>query len=151
MQAIRVPARTELQAALAQFGTPEEIAATLLRLAAKESGFIVGTAFFADGGWARCEAGPTAAASLLVPGNSCLLWHSFASTAWFVSDGFPGAAQHFVITHRPGHQPKPRGAACAQLAAALLISARPLQQHADGGHQHLDRDGLFQMKVEPRL
>lgn len=49
MQAIRVPARTELQAALAQFGTPEEIAATLLRLAAKESGFIVGTAFFC--GW----------------------------------------------------------------------------------------------------
>ncbi|WP_312527294.1 hypothetical protein [Comamonas sp.] len=50
MQAIRVPARTELQAALAQFGTPEEIAATLLHMVAKESVFIVGTALFADDG-----------------------------------------------------------------------------------------------------
>jgi len=43
----------QAQIPLGRFGTPEEIAATVLHLVSKESGFIVGTEIIADGGMSQ--------------------------------------------------------------------------------------------------
>ncbi|KRG40438.1 short-chain dehydrogenase [Stenotrophomonas panacihumi] len=46
-------AQIQAQVPLGRFGTPEEIAATVLHLSASESAFIVGSEIFADGGMAQ--------------------------------------------------------------------------------------------------
>jgi NAD(P)-dependent dehydrogenase (short-subunit alcohol dehydrogenase family) len=48
-----VAAQIQNQIPLGRFGTPEEIAATVLHLAAPESAFIVGTEIIADGGMSQ--------------------------------------------------------------------------------------------------
>jgi len=48
-----VAAQIQAQVPLGRFGTPEEIAATVLHLTAKESSFIVGTEIIADGGMSQ--------------------------------------------------------------------------------------------------
>jgi NAD(P)-dependent dehydrogenase (short-subunit alcohol dehydrogenase family) len=48
-----VAAQIQNQIPLGRFGTPEEIAATVLHLAAPESAFIVGTQIIADGGMSQ--------------------------------------------------------------------------------------------------
>lgn len=45
--------RVQAQIPLGRFGTPEEIAATVLHLVSKESGFIVDTEIIADGGMSQ--------------------------------------------------------------------------------------------------
>lgn len=48
-----VAAQIQAQIPLGRFGTPEEIAATVLHLTARESSFIVGTEIVADGGMSQ--------------------------------------------------------------------------------------------------
>jgi len=48
-----VAAHIQSQVPLGRFGTPEEIAATVLHLTARESAFIVGTEIIADGGMSQ--------------------------------------------------------------------------------------------------
>lgn len=48
-----VAAQIQSQVPLGRFGTPEEIAATVLHLASSESGFIVGTEIIVDGGMSQ--------------------------------------------------------------------------------------------------
>ena len=43
----------QAQIPLGRFGTPDEIAATVLHMVSKESGFIVGTEIIADGGMSQ--------------------------------------------------------------------------------------------------
>ena len=52
-QAKAMAAGIQTQIPLGRFGTPEEIAATVLHLVSKESGFIVGTEIIADGGMSQ--------------------------------------------------------------------------------------------------
>ena len=52
-QAKAMAADIQTQIPLGRFGTPEEIAATVLHLVSKESGFIVGTEIIADGGMSQ--------------------------------------------------------------------------------------------------
>jgi NAD(P)-dependent dehydrogenase (short-subunit alcohol dehydrogenase family) len=51
LQAMAAGIQTQIP--LGRFGTPEEIAATVLHLVSKESGFIVGTEIIADGGMSQ--------------------------------------------------------------------------------------------------
>ena len=51
LQAMAASIQTQIP--LGRFGTPEEIAATVLHLVSKESGFIVGTEIIADGGMSQ--------------------------------------------------------------------------------------------------
>lgn len=48
-----VAAQIQNQIPLGRFGTPEEIASTVLHLASSESGFIVGAEIIADGGMSQ--------------------------------------------------------------------------------------------------
>ena len=48
-----VAAQIQGQIPLGRFGTPEEVAATVLHLAAPESAFIVGTEIVVDGGMSQ--------------------------------------------------------------------------------------------------
>jgi len=51
LQAMAAGIQTQIP--LGRFGTPEEIAATVLHLMSSESGFIVGTEIIADGGMSQ--------------------------------------------------------------------------------------------------
>lgn len=51
LQALAASIQTQIP--LGRFGTPEEIAATVLHLVSEESGFIVGTEIVADGGMSQ--------------------------------------------------------------------------------------------------
>lgn len=48
-----VAAQIQAQVPLGRFGTPEEIAATVLHPTSRESAFIVGTEIIADGGMSQ--------------------------------------------------------------------------------------------------